>query len=155
MKESEIVFHQIAPVDNISEVIEEVFGVKLDIAGGWGYDYKAPLVVHSLDMPEPQFLNMFANIRANVEMNLTLEEDDRYGGINIHLISEEQFEIEKKVYKRVSFEITAMKERDYAEFIQEYKDNYGKNSNFDLDDHFKRRAKSTIKLTSDFWFLGL
>lgn len=148
-------FKQIEPVDSISEVIFDVFGVKLDISGGWGYNHKNPVIVKSLDVPIDQFLNMFANIRANIEMNLTLEEDERYGGINVHFLDGEQFSIENQAFDHIRFEITAMREKEYAALIQEYKDNYGKNSNFDMDAHFQRRKELTIKLESDFWFQGL
>jgi hypothetical protein len=88
-------------------------------------------------------------------MNLTLEEDERYGGINVHFLDGEQFSIENKTYDHVRFEITAMKEKDYAKVIQEYKDNYGKNNNFDMNEHFQKRKELTIKIVSDFWFEGL
>lgn len=148
-------FKKIEAVDDIAGLILEVFEVKLDISGGWGYDNKNPVVVNSLDMPIDQFLNLFANIRANIEMNLTLEEDVRYGGINVHFLDGEQFTVENKTYDHVTFEITAMKEKEYAKVIQEYKDNYGKNENFDMEKHFNKRKELTIKQVSDFWFEGL
>ncbi len=148
-------FKQIESVDDISGLILEVFDVKLDISGGWGYDYKSPVVVNSLDIPIDQFLNLFASLRANIEMNMTLEEDDRYGGINVHFLDGEQFSIENKTYDHVRFEVTAMKEKEYAKVIQEYKDNYGKNRDFDMNKHFKKREELTIKLIVDFWFEGL
>ncbi len=146
---------KIEPVENMAELILEVFNVKLDISGGWGYDNKKPVVVNSLDIPIDQFLNLFASLRANIEMNLTLEKDDRYGGINVYFLDGEQFSIENKTYDHIKFEITAMKEKDYAKVIQEYKDNYGKNESFDMDEHFKKRKELTIKQVSDFWFEGL
>jgi hypothetical protein len=148
-------FEKVPTVDNISEVIEETFGVKLDISGGWGYDDKSAVVVHSLDMPIDQFLFMFSSIRANIEMNMTLDEDDRYGGINTEFIDGTQIEINNKAYDMISFEITAMKESTYAYFIQEYKDNYGINKDFDLDEHFKKRKENTIHLKQEYWFCGL
>jgi hypothetical protein len=148
-------FKQIERVEDMSGLILEVFDVKLDISGGWGYDNKNPIVVNSLDMPIDQFLNLFANLRANIEMNLTLEEDERYGGINVHFLDGEQFSIENRTYDHITFEVTGMREKEYATIIQEYKDNYGKNENFDMDKHFKKRKELTIKLVSDFWFEGL
>ena len=150
-----MIFEQIAPVDDMAGVIEEVFGVKLDISGGWGYDNKSAVKVHSLDIPIDQFIHTFASIRANIEMNLLLEEEDRYGGINVNFVNGEQIEIENKMYDRITFTITAMKETEYAKFIQEYKDNYGKNKEFDMDDHFKRREEATISVEADYWFEGL
>ena len=148
-------FKQITPVDDMSGLVEEVFDVKLDISGGWGYDYKTSVIVNSLDTSIDQFLNLFANLRANIEMNMTLEEDDRYGGINVHFLDGEQFTIENKTYDHIRFEVTAMREKEYAKVIQEYKDNYGKNENFDMDKHFKKREELTIKIVADFWFEGL
>lgn len=148
-------FKQIESVEDISGLIAEVFDVKLDISGGWGYEHKNPVVVHSLDMPIEQFLNLFASLRANIEMNLTLEEEDRYGGINIHFLEGEQFSIDNKTYDHIQFEITAMKEKEYAKVIQEYKDNYGKNRDFDMNQHFEKRKELSIKVVSDFWFEGL
>lgn len=148
-------FKQIEPVDDVSKVILDVFGVTLDISGGWGYDPKNPLIVNSLEMPIDQFLNMFATMRANIEMNLTLEEDDRYGGINVHFLEGEQFSIEQQAFDHVRFEVSAMREKEYATLIQEYKDNYGKNKNFDMDAHFQKRKEVTLTRVADFWFQGL
>ena len=148
-------FQPIEPVDNMHEVIQEVFGVNLDISGDWGYTPQRATIVNSLEIPIDQFLHMFATIRANIEMNMTLEEEDRYGGINVNFIDGKQVELENKIYDMITFEITAMKESQYADFIQEYKDNYGKNEAFDLNDHFKKREEATIVIQADYWFTGL
>lgn len=153
MTTNDIKFDKVPPVDDISGVLEDVFGIKLDINGGWGYDNKTALIINSLNVPLEQFYHMFASMRANVEMNLTLEEDDRFAGINVTLTEQKEFEIENKTYDVVTFKITAIKEKLYADFIQEYKDNYGKKE-FDLDAHFKRRSANTIELISDFWFFN-
>jgi hypothetical protein len=150
-----MIFKQIAPVDDMAKVIEETFGIKLNISGGWGYDNKSAVKVHSLEIPIDQFLHTFASIRANIEMNLTQPEDQRYGGINVNFIDGQQFIIENRTYDYITFEISAMREKEYAQFIQEYKDNYGKNRDFDLNDHFKRREEATISIESSFWFEGL
>ena len=152
---NEVDFDKVPPVDDISGVLEDVFGIKLDVKGGWGYDNKTALEVGRIDVPVDQFVHMFASMRANVQMNLTLEDEDRYGGINVIFKEVKQFEIEDKIYDIFTFIITAMPEKIYADFIQEYKDNYGKNPDFDMADHFKRRKESTIEIESDFWFYGL
>lgn len=148
-------YKQLTPVEDISGLILEVFDVKLDISGGWGYDHKSVVVVNSLDMPIDQFLNLFASLRANIELNLTLEEDERYGGINVHFLDGEQFSIENKTFDHIKFEITAMREKEYAKVIQEYKDNYGKNKDFDMEAHFQKRKELSINFVADFWFEGL
>lgn len=147
-----MIFEQITPVDDMAKVIEEAFGVKLDISGGWGYDNKSAVKIHSLEMPIDQFFHTFAAIRANIEMNLTLQEDERYGGINVHFIDGQQSEIENKMYDHITFKVSAMNEKIYADFIKEYKDNYGKKE-FDLADHFKRRKEATLIREVECWFL--
>ena len=149
-----IEFKKLPQVDDLSGVIEDAFGVKLDISGGWGYDHKTAVVVNSVATDIDQFLDMYASIRANIEMNLTLEEDDRFGGINVHFEESKQFEIDNKIYDILTFKIIAMKEKTYASFIKEYKDNYGKKE-FDLSDHFKRREESVVSRVVDYWFFGL
>gem|GEM_PF-379025 len=161
MKKSNIIFNQIEPVENLSSVLKDTFDVDLNISGGWGYDNKSAVVVNCLDIPIDQFLHMFATVRATIEMNLMQDEENRYGGIKVAFLEGEQFEIENKIYDHITFEITAINEKKYAEFIQEYKDKYGKTKDiqekeaFDLSDHFERRAQNTISLKSDYWFCGL
>lgn len=151
---NEIKFDTIAPVENMKEAIKEVFDVELDISGGWGYDNTTAVVVNSMDMPLEQFVHMFATIRANVEMNLVQDENEQYGGINANFEESKKFEIENKTFDVLTFKITAMKDKEYAKLIQEYKDGYGK-EDFDITAHFKRREEVTITRSVDYWFLGL
>lgn len=149
---NEIKFEKLPPVDDIAGVLEDIFSVKLDVTGSWGYDNNSALEVNSLDIPIDQFLHTFASMRANIEMNLTLDEQNRYAGINVTQVESKEFEIENKKYDLVTFKISAIKEKEYNDFIQEYKDNYGK-EDFDLKKHFDNRAKATIEIQSDFWFI--
>ena len=148
----DIKFEKLPTVDDIAGVLEDIFSLKLNVSGGWAYDNKSALEVNSLDMPIEQFLHTFASMRANIEMNLTLDEENRYGGINVSQKEHKEFEIENQKFDLVTFKITAMKEKDYNHFIQEYKDNYGKEE-FDLAKHFEERQKATIEVKSDFWFI--
>jgi len=147
-------FERVEPVENLREVIKDVFEVDLDIQGGWGYDNNSATIVNSLDVPLEQFVHMWSTIRATIEMNLMLDEDDRFGGINANFEESKKFEIENKTYDVLTFKITAMNEKEYAQFIKEYKEGYGK-QDFDLSDHFKRREQSTISRYVDYWFIGL
>lgn len=150
---SDVVFFEPLPVvDDISGVIEDIFGIKLAINGGWGYDNRTALHVEILTVPAEQFFHTFASMRAHVEMNLTLEEEARYAGINVTLLEHKTLEVEHIVYDVVTFKITAMKEKQYNRFIQEYKENFGKQT-FDLEEHFKQRQAHTISIDSDVWFV--
>jgi len=147
-----IKFDKLPAVDDIAGVLEDIFSVNLDVTGGWAYDNNSALEVNSLTVPIEQFLHTFAAMRANVEMNLTQDDEKRYAGINVSQLEHKEFEVENKKYDLVTFRITAIKEKDYNNFIQEYKDNYGKES-FDLKEHFENRNKATIEIYSDFWFI--
>lgn len=152
MSRKDIKFENLPTVDDISGVIEDIFSVKLDVSGDWGYDNNSALKINSLNIPIEQFIHTFASMRANIEMNLTLEEGNRYGGINLTQVEHKEFEIENIKYNLVTFKITAMKEKIYNNFIQEYKDSYGKKE-FDLEKHFQQRKKNTVEIKSDFWFI--
>lgn len=145
-------FDKLTPVDDISGVLEDVFGLKLDVYGGWGYDNNSVLKVRNINIPKKQFFHTFASMRANIEMNLILDEDQRYGGINVSEIQNSELKVDNKTYEVVTFKITAMKEKKYNDFIQEYKDNYGKDD-FDIAKHFKDREENTIEINQDFWFV--
>ena len=145
-------FQPIEKVASIKKVIKNLFDTDLDVSGGWGYDENTATIVESLgDMPVEQFSHTFASIRANIEMNATLDKDDRYGGINLSIKSKKTFNTDNQTYEIFTFLITAMKEKEYASFIKEYKECYGKKE-FDLADHFYRRKESTIEREVDFCF---
>ena len=148
---SSLKFKELEKLDNIKEVVQNLFDVELDISGGWGYSKDSALVIHSLSMPIEQFMSLFATLRANVEMNLTLDSEERYGGITVNLESEESISIENKNFTLATFKITAMRETTYANFIKEYKENYGKKE-FDLTEHFKKRKEETLIRIVDYWF---
>lgn len=145
-------FEELETVDNIKDVVKNLFDVELNISGGWGYNEHSALIVHDLSMPIEQFMNLFATLRANIEMNLTLDSDKRYGGITVQFEREENHSIENKKLIVATFKISAMRETDYAQFIKEYKENYGKKE-FDLADHFKRRKEQTLTRLMDYWFI--
>jgi len=143
---------KLEPVDNISKTIKDIFDVDLSISGGWGYDSSSATIIENLqDTQAEQFLHMFASMRANIQLNITLDKDEKYGGINLTFIEKKRVKIDDKTYCVVTFKITAMKEKLYAKFIQEYKDGYGKKE-FDLADHFNQRKQSTIEDKVDYWF---
>ena len=151
---NDIKFKPIESVENISTVIKNLFDVDLNISGGWGYDNSSAIITEKLDMPIEQFVHMFATMRANIEMNLALDENKRYGGINLTPKSDKKIEINNKTYNVASFTITAINEKKYAKFIKEYKDGYGK-ERFDLANHFNKRKENTITREVDCWFYSI
>jgi len=112
---------------------------------------KRALVINDKEINIKQFEHTFATMRANIEMNLTLEDNKQYGAINVQ---EKQREcvIENDIYYDiVEYKITGMLKKIYAKFIQEYKDGYG-HDNFDLKEHFKQREQNTLIKHVKFYF---
>jgi hypothetical protein len=91
---------------------------------------------------------MFASIRANIEMSMMPDEDDRYSGINLTLIEKE--ELPNSIIK-VTYKIEAIKNSIYKRFIKEYKDGYG-TQEFDMSEHFKQRKANTIDIVGEYYF---
>jgi len=147
-------FEHIKGEEDIKEVIKEIFGVELNISGGWGYNSKNAVIVQKLNIPKEQFIHIFATIRATIEMNLNSKDGHRYSGINATQQDSKIIIKDNKTYEKVNFKITAMDTNIYNEFIKEYKDGYGQNS-FDLFNHFKRRKENTLIRNVDYWFYGL
>jgi hypothetical protein len=146
-----IVFKQLPSDDDLKEVIKSAFDADLAISGAWGYTKELATIIESADAPLKQLEHMLASMRAYVEMNMTLPEEERYGSINLNEISREQERTDDHVYDRVTYEITAMKEDLYTAFIKEYKEGLGK-EDFDITEHFNQRKKATITRTETYWF---
>ncbi|BAF71019.1 hypothetical protein [Sulfurovum sp. NBC37-1] len=138
-------FKKVQKTADIRELIRSTFDVDLPLTGSWGYTEEEATIVEALPegMPLLQLEHVFASIRAHLEMNITQEPENRYGGINLHEKEREQSKKEKSIFDKVTYEITAIKEDLYNAFIKEYKEGYGKEG-FDLNDHFKRRKEATL-----------
>jgi len=146
-------FKQISNKNPIAEVIQSAFDTKLSLSGGWGYLQENASVIEKNEqgVPLSQFEHMLASMRAYLEMNMTLDEFERYGSINLNELSRETIEENGKRFDKVTYEISAMKESTYAAFINEYKEGYGKES-FDLQKHFERRKEETLTKIVNYWF---
>lgn len=131
---------------NIQELIKTTFDADLALSGDWGYTQEKATVIKALpqkNMPINQLQHMITSIRAHLEMNITLEEEHRYGGINANEKARERVSIDNKVFDKISYEVTGIKEKLYHAFIKEYKEGYESEA-LDLNDHFKRRKEATF-----------
>lgn len=141
-------FNRLDPIDDLQAFIQQHFEVELPVKGGWGYDADAPVVVSPHPtLPVAQIEQIFATILANIEMNLMFEKGEGFAGINVKEIAREK----KGDVESVEYEITALPEKRYAEFIDEYKEGYGK-ADFDIEDHFRRREAETIRRNVTLYF---
>jgi len=137
--------------DDLKQIIKAAFDTDLDIKGAWGYTQEAATIILSSSVPLAQFEHMFASMRAYVEMNMTLPEEERYGSINLNEIAREQIAIDNLLYDKVTYEVSAMNEKVYASFIAAYKEGYG-TENFDMTEHFEKRKEATLKRKVTHWF---
>ncbi|MCD6212129.1 MAG: hypothetical protein J7J02_04010 [Sulfurovum sp.] len=138
-------FKKLQENNNIQELIKATFDADLALAGSWGYTKEKATIIESLQeaMPLSQLEHMVTSIRAYLEMNITQEQENRYGGINANERAREEIRSKEGIFNKVTYEITAMKEDLYTAFIKEYKEGYGKEE-FDLNEHFKRRKEATL-----------
>jgi len=144
-------FTQLQCDNDLKQIIKAAFDTDLDIKGSWGYTQETATTVLSAPVPLIQFEHMFASMRAYVEMNMTLEQEDRYGSINLNEVDREQIAIGNLLYDKVSYEVSGMNEKVYASFIAEYKDGYG-TEGFDITEHFEKRKEATLKRKVTHWF---
>ena len=138
-------FKKLKENSSIQELIKSTFDVDLALTGNWGYTKEKASIIEALPegMPLSQLEHMISTIRAHLEMNITQEKENRYGGINANERAREESRSEEGIFNKVTYEITAMKEDLYTAFIKEYKEGYGK-EDFDLSEHFKRRQEATL-----------
>jgi hypothetical protein len=146
-------FDQIPSEEPIKEVIKAAFDTDLPLEGGWGYTMPLATIIRANpdNIPLTQFEHMIASMRAYLEMNMTRPKEERYGSINLNEKSRETIEEGEKIYHHVIYEISAMKESDYAAFIEAYKEGYGK-EDFDMEEHFQRRKEATLVRMEPHWF---
>ena len=138
-------FNKLTEQKDIQEFIKTTFDVDFPLSGYWGYAQDKATVIGTLPkgMPLKQLQHTLTTIRAHLEMNITQEKENRYGGINANEKSREVISIDNKVYDKVNYEITAIKEDLYNAFIKEYKAGY-ESEELDLNEHFKRRKEATL-----------
>jgi len=142
------IFKEIVVEENLQELIKVAFNTDLNISGAWGYSKELSTVIEQGNESKSNQLEFtLATMRAYLEMNMTLNEEERYGAINLIELSREN--IDK--YEKVIYEISAIKEQEYKKFIEEYKENLEK-EDFDMADHFNRRKESTLKREVIHWF---
>ena len=144
-------FQNIPTGEDVQRVIESAFDVKLDVSGDWGYTRESAMVIHATEVPLQQLEHTLASMRAFIEMNMTMPEEERYGAINVNEIARECVSENNKIYDKIVYEISGMPEKEYEKFIDEYKAGY-ESPEFDLAGHFQRRKEATVELRKPFWF---
>ncbi len=141
-------FKEIEAEENLDNFIKIVFNSDLKVSGAWGYSKPLATIIEKGNNGSiGQIEFTLATMRAYLEMNMTLEEDKRYGAINLNELSR----VTDGEYEKVTYEVSAIKELEYKKFIDEYK-KYSESPNFDMMEHFNRRKESTLKREVIYWF---
>jgi len=131
-------FQQVSREEDIKKLIKAAFDADFEVDGAWGYSEEDATIIKN--SPEKkEFQHTLTSMRAYLEMSMTLDENERYGSINITEISRES----TNNIDIVNYQISAMKEKVYADFINEYKAGYG-TKEFDMNEHFKKRKEATL-----------
>jgi hypothetical protein len=146
-----VIFKSIKSGEDIREVIKSAFSIELSIEGDWGYSEKLSTIIRDINMPLRQLQHTIASMRTHIEMSMTLPKEQRYAGINLSEKSREEYRVDGEMFQKVTYEVSAIAEESYKEFISEYKEGYGKEE-FDMGDHFERKAKATLKREIEYWF---
>jgi len=134
-------FNELPQQDNLQAFIKAAFNIEFPLSGDWGYTKEKATVIENLreGMPLNQLEHTITTIRTQIEMS----EKNAYRGINVNEKERENISEGDRLFEKVTYEVTAMKEEDYNAFVQEYKDGY-ENKELDLNDHFKRRKEATL-----------
>jgi len=96
-------FKKLQENNNIQELIMSTFNADLALAGKWGYTKENATIIEALQdgMPLSQLEHMVTTIRAHLEMNITQEQEHRYGGINANERAREEIRNEKDILNKV------------------------------------------------------
>jgi len=140
-------FIKIPSDDSIATVIKSAFDMDLDVSGGWGYEMRHAIKYQESSLPLPQLQHTLASMRTHLEMSMTQHAEQRYGGINLTEKSRQT----TGDFEAVTYQVTAMLESDYADFINAYKEGYG-TADFDMEAHFKARKNATLHREIVVWF---
>jgi hypothetical protein len=145
------------------EVFVEIYKSipELPIRGGWGYsmedaviiDKNDPIVFKVLPFNGITIEHIFVEKRIYCELIVYQPKDDRYSGINWKPILQELREINDKHYDVLTFDVTALHDKDFAmmKAVWEGPNGYG-SQGFDQKEHFKKHAALEIHYVAEYWF---
>lgn len=138
---------KISAKDGVREIIKRAFDMDMDISGGWGYGLDNAMIISNIDTGIEQLQHTLCSMRTHLELNLTKPKEQRYGGITIN-------ELSRSILNGcdvVTYELKAMLESDYTDFIDKYKQGYG-TKKFNMTEHFKRRQEATVTQKTTMYF---
>ena len=133
----------------------------LPIQGGWGYAKEDACIIEKIDPLNISGLPfdgvgveyIFVEKRIYVELIVNRPTDQRFSGINWKLLEQKLTHENNRSYDRLSFEVTAVSDKDWKELKTEFEGPQGYGTDdFDIDVHNQKRLEKTVQFVRDFWF---
>lgn len=133
----------------------------IPIGGGWGYtledaviiDKNDPSVTKGMPFDGVGLEYIFVEKRIYEELIINRPEYDRYSGIKWNLLGQAMTTHGGKSYDVLTFEVTALPDRDWEELKAEWDGPNGHGSpGFDIDVHFKKHESRTVRYVSEYYF---
>lgn len=133
---------------------------ELPIHGGWGYTIEDAVIIDKDDPIVPRGVPfngigieyVFVEYRTYEELIVFRPKNDRYCGIKRNLLGQKLItEKDGRSYDVLSFEITALPEKDWEELKAEW-DSMFSLPGFDVDAHNKKRDERMICYVTECWF---
>jgi hypothetical protein len=133
----------------------------LPIQGGWGYTKDdACIIVKDDPLVTPgscfngiSIEYVFVEKRIYEELIIFRPPGEKFSGIRWKLLEQSCIHEKDRVFDKLSFEITALNEKDWEELKAEFEGPLGViNPNFDMNAHEKKLQEKMVHYTRDFWF---
>lgn len=134
---------------------------ELPIRGGWGYSRDDAVVIDRNDPIVPRrrpfdgvgLEYVFVEKRIYEELVIFRPHDDRYSGIQWHLLEQRLLHDGDKAYDVLTVEVTALHDRDWNELKAEWEGPGGHGSpGFDEEAHLRKRLARTDRYVTTYWF---
>jgi hypothetical protein len=155
---------QINSIETPREILATDFpslGGELPIHGGWGYSREDAVIIDKDDPVVPRdapfdgvgLEYFFVEKRIYEELIVFQPTDKRYSGIEWKPIEQRLMDTDGRWYDILTFEITALPDKDWNELKAEWEGPSGFNSNgFDIEAHLKKKDDRRIRYIGEYWF---
>jgi hypothetical protein len=134
---------------------------ELPIQGGWGYTLDDAVIIDNKDPVAPKGMAfdgvgleyIFVEKRIYEELIIFRQVNDRYSGIRWNLLRQKLTSHNERSYDVLTFEVTALPDKDYEELKAEWEGSNGYGSpGFDTPRHTKKRDSKTIRYVTEYYF---
>ena len=134
---------------------------EIPVLGGWGYTIEDAVIIDKNDPVVPKGIPfngvgleyVFVEKRIYEELIIFRPENERYSGIKWSLLGQKLTSHKGRQYDVLTFEVTALHDRDWEELKSEREGPTGYGSpRFNADAHNKKRDSRTIRYVTEYYF---